>query len=195
MSKFGTSPRILPRTLASTQQRGAVLIVSLLLLLVMTLLGLGASQSTRLQERMAGNQRDLELALQGSEASLRAAEYELRPNMNVSERMCQTPSINCVTFESMLKDGGGLPLDLGKQTDQWWIDNAQSYQQTSSLTSLKQRPEYLNEYYGEVRDVLSGGSSYVNVVRDFYRSTGRSRGMTDSAQVVIQSTYSRVVFE
>ena len=72
---------------------------------------------------------------------------------------------------------------------------AELYQQSSSLASLRQRPEYLNEYYGEVRDVLSGGSSYVNVVRDFYRSTGRSRGITDTAQVVIQSTYSRVVFE
>jgi type IV pilus assembly protein PilX len=184
--------KALPRT---RRQQGAVLIVSLLLLLVMTLLGLGASQSTRLQERMAGNQRDVELALQGSEASLRAAEYQLRPNMNVSERMCQTPSINCVTFDSLLKDGGGLPLDLAKQTNEWWTANAELFEQPDDLSSLSQTPQYLNEYYGEVRDVLSGGSSYVNVVRDFYRSTGRSRGMTDSAQVIVQSTYSRIVFE
>ena len=177
------------------QQRGAVLIVSLLLLLVMTLLGLGASQSTRMQERMAGNQRDLELALQGSEAALRAAEYELRPNMNVDERMCQTPSIDCVTFESLLLDANNVPLDLGKQIDAWWTANAQRYQETVGFERLPQRPEYVNEYYGEVRDSLGVGSSYVNVVRDFYRSTGRSRGMTNSAQVVVQSTYSRVVFE
>ena len=183
------------RSLPRTQQRGAVLIVSLLLLLVMTLLGLGASQSTRLQERMAGNQRDLELALQGSEAALRASEYELRPNMNVSERMCQTPSINCVTFASLRTDVNGVTLDLGKQIDQWWTTNAQRYQQATSLNSLAQPPEYVNEYYGEVRDSLGVGSSYVNVVRDFYRSTGRSRGMTNSAQAVVQSTYSRVVFE
>ncbi|MET0661440.1 MAG: PilX N-terminal domain-containing pilus assembly protein, partial [Steroidobacteraceae bacterium] len=34
-------------------QRGAVLIVSLLLLLVMTILALGASQATRMDEKMA----------------------------------------------------------------------------------------------------------------------------------------------
>jgi type IV pilus assembly protein PilX len=184
--------RTLPR---ARQQRGAVLIVSLLLLLVMTLLGLGASQSTRLQERMAGNQRDLELALQGAESALRGAEYQLRPNMNVNERMCQTPDINCVSFDSLLRDGAGVPLDLGKLTDDWWADNAQSYEQATSLESLAQEPEYVNEYYGEVEDTLSEGGAYINVVRDFYRSTGRSRGMTNTAQVVVQSTYSRVVFQ
>jgi type IV pilus assembly protein PilX len=184
--------RTLPRT---RQQRGAVLVVSLLLLLVMTLLGLGASQSTRLQERMAGNQRDLELALQGAEAALRGAEYQLRPNMNVDERMCQTPDINCVSFEALLRDTAGVPLDLGKQADSWWTANAQSYEQATSLEALAQEPEYVNEYYGEVEDTLSEGGSYLSIVRDFYRSTGRSRGMTESAQVVLQSTYSRVVFQ
>lgn len=177
------------------RQRGAVLIVSLLLLLVMTLLGLGASQSTRLQERMAGNQRDLELAMQGAEASLRASEFQLRPNMNVSERMCQTPQIDCVTFDSLLTDGAGLPLDIARQTDEWWTQNTQIYEETANLSSLSSDPQYFNEYYGEVRDVLSGGSSYTNVVRDFYRSTSRSRGLTDTAQVIVQSTYARVVFE
>ncbi|WP_129778828.1 pilus assembly PilX family protein [Peristeroidobacter soli] len=188
MNKHLTLPR-------ARQQRGAVLIVSLLLLLVMTLLGLGASQSTRLQERMAGNQRDLELALQGAESALRAAEYQLRPNMNVNERMCQTPSIDCVTFDSLLLNDSNMPLDLGKQIDQWWTDNSQIYEEAARFTTLKQAPQYVNEYYGEVKDSLTVGSSYINVVRDFYRSTGRSRGMTDSAQVVVQSTYSRVVFE
>jgi type IV pilus assembly protein PilX len=188
MSKRYAMPR-------ARQQRGAVLIVSLLLLLVMTLLGLGAAQSTRLQERMAGNQRDLELAMQGAEASLRAAEYQLRPNMNVNERMCQTPSIDCVTFDSLLTDAAGVPLDIARLTDEWWDENAQTYDLAENLSSLSREPQYFNEYYGEVRDVLSGGSSYANVVRDFYRATGRSRGLTDSAQVIVQSTYSRVVFE
>jgi type IV pilus assembly protein PilX len=188
MNKHLTLPRV-------RQQRGAVLIVSLLLLLVMTLLGLGAAQSTRLQERMAGNQRDVELALQGAESALRAAEYQLRPNMNVNERMCQTPSIDCVTFKSLLVNTDNVPLDLGKQINQWWIDNASAYEQATSLQSLAQSPQYVNEYYGEVKDSLTVGSSYINVVRDFYRSTGRSRGMTNSAEVVVQSTYARVVFE
>ena len=55
-------------------QRGVVLIVSLIFLLVLTLIGVTASQSTILQERMAGNVKDRNMALQASEAALRAGE-------------------------------------------------------------------------------------------------------------------------
>ena len=55
-------------------QRGFVLIVALVLLLILTILGLAAAQSTSLQERMAGNARNRDLAFQAAEAGLRAAE-------------------------------------------------------------------------------------------------------------------------
>jgi len=57
-----------------SRQSGAVLIVSLLLLLVMTILGIVMMQTTRMQERMAGANRDLNMALQGAEAGLRYGE-------------------------------------------------------------------------------------------------------------------------
>lgn len=59
---------------APTTQRGFVLIVALILLLVLTLLGLAAAQSTSLEERMAGNYRNNTLALQAAEAGILAAE-------------------------------------------------------------------------------------------------------------------------
>ncbi|MGA9851432.1 MAG: PilX N-terminal domain-containing pilus assembly protein [Gammaproteobacteria bacterium] len=55
------------------QQNGFVLIVALLLLLVLTILGLAAAQSTSVQERMAGNARNHDLAFQSAEAGLNAA--------------------------------------------------------------------------------------------------------------------------
>ena len=55
-------------------QRGFVLIVALVLLLVLTVLGLAAAQSTSLEERMAGNARNRDMAFQAAEAGLRAAE-------------------------------------------------------------------------------------------------------------------------
>lgn len=59
------------------RQGGAVLIVSLILLLVMTLIGVFAMRGTILEERMAGNTRDRDLAFQSAEAALRAGEREL----------------------------------------------------------------------------------------------------------------------
>lgn len=58
----------------ATHQKGAVLIVSLVMLIIMTLLGISGMNNTVMQERMAGNQRNSTLAFQAAEAALRAAE-------------------------------------------------------------------------------------------------------------------------
>jgi len=59
---------------APKRQRGVVLIVALILLLVLTMIGVGVTQSTSLEERMAGNNRDKDLAFQAGEAGLRQGE-------------------------------------------------------------------------------------------------------------------------
>jgi type IV pilus assembly protein PilX len=65
------------------RQQGAVLIVGLVVLLVLSIFGVTAMQSTVLQERMAGNVRQNSIALQAAEAALQAAltylEQQTRP--------------------------------------------------------------------------------------------------------------------
>lgn len=56
------------------QQRGAVLIISMIILLILTLLGVTSMRSSALQERMAGNTRDKHLAFEAAEAALIDAE-------------------------------------------------------------------------------------------------------------------------
>lgn len=58
-------------------ERGAVLIVALIMLLLLTIIGLSSMRGTSLQESMAGNMRDSNLALQASEAALRKGEEEV----------------------------------------------------------------------------------------------------------------------
>lgn len=59
------------------QQKGAALLVSLVILLVLTVLALSSMQGTSLQEKMVSSQRDAQMALKGAEAALDAAEGEL----------------------------------------------------------------------------------------------------------------------
>jgi type IV pilus assembly protein PilX len=61
----------------SRHQRGAALIVGLIMLLLLTLIGVAGMRDTLLQEKMAGNMRDREIALQAAESALRAAEAQL----------------------------------------------------------------------------------------------------------------------
>lgn len=60
------------------RERGAVLVISLLLLLVLTLIGLAATRSTSIEERMVANQRDHEIAFQAAEMALRDGESDLQ---------------------------------------------------------------------------------------------------------------------
>ena len=57
-----------------THQRGAVLVISLIILLVITMLAVGSMQNTLLEEKMAGNSSDRNLAFQSTESAVREAE-------------------------------------------------------------------------------------------------------------------------
>jgi len=59
-------------------QAGAALMMALIFLMMMTLLGTAAMRGAAMQEQMAGNSRDWNLAFQASEAALREAENFLR---------------------------------------------------------------------------------------------------------------------
>ena len=101
------------------QQQGAVLVVSLLLLLVMTMLALGASSTTRLQERMSAGMRDRDLAFESSEAGLRNGE-------RIIDSLVVAPS-PCTSGRCQVFDRAVLPASMGFQAQTWWDDNAWSY--------------------------------------------------------------------
>ena len=61
---------------SSPKQRGAVLIVSLIFLLVMTILILASMRGTVMQERMAGNLYDRSLAFQAADRAMVDAFHE-----------------------------------------------------------------------------------------------------------------------
>ena len=60
-----------------TRQKGMALVISLIFLLLLTIIGVTAMQTTTLQERMAGNMRDRNVAFQFAEEALRDAEVRL----------------------------------------------------------------------------------------------------------------------
>lgn len=62
-------------------QKGAALVVSLIILLILTILGVAGMRSSTLEERMAGNARDRHLAFEATEAGLLAGEQFLRASV------------------------------------------------------------------------------------------------------------------
>ncbi|MEJ2108265.1 MAG: PilX N-terminal domain-containing pilus assembly protein [Acidiferrobacteraceae bacterium] len=55
---------------ATGNQEGAVLVIGLIILVVMTILGITAMQSTVVEEKMAGNFKDKDVAFRAAEAGL-----------------------------------------------------------------------------------------------------------------------------
>jgi len=185
-------------TLSSRRQRGAVLIVSLLLLLVVTILALGASQSTRLQERMAGSQRNYDLAFQSAEAGLRAGERWLD-----QDTLTEAPSPgivpgNPVYERNFLTDSYSQRLSYEDQvvaTDEWWATVAQPYTGGSAVLSgdglALADPRFYIEQVEEVPDALSQLPTGKQPSRIFYRVVARGKGGTANSNVVLHSTYVR----
>jgi len=62
------------------RERGAVLVVGLILLLVLTLSGVMLARMQTVEERMARNEDNHQLALQAAEGALRSVETALRAN-------------------------------------------------------------------------------------------------------------------
>jgi type IV pilus assembly protein PilX len=88
-----THMKVLRSTAARHRQHGAVLIVALLFLVILTLLGLTAMSGTTMEERMSGNSRDMNIALQAAEAALRDARRDInRLPINGAGREVHTAS-------------------------------------------------------------------------------------------------------
>lgn len=165
-------------------QRGAVLVVSLLLLLVMTVLALTASQTTRLQERMAGNARDVDLAFQAGEAGLRAAEERiddlLAPKANAPIK-CTTPA-SCDAV-----DRADATEDYFHQAEEWWDDNAHALGET--LYATAREPQFITEVWTDVSDTLTVGGATQKSGTMYYVNTSRGVGGTESAVTIVETTY------
>ncbi|WP_179957737.1 pilus assembly PilX family protein [Exilibacterium tricleocarpae] len=76
------------------RQQGAVLVVSLVILLVMSVVGVSSMVSTTLQERMAGNARQKTLANSAAETALRNAEAYLVTQITSTPRLARFDGTN-----------------------------------------------------------------------------------------------------
>lgn len=116
------------------RQRGATLVVVLILLLLMTLLGLASLRSTVLEERMTSNLLDRSLSFQVAEAGLREAEVALIPAPVF-------PSAGCVNGLCALPN----PLAIDR-----WLDPGFNAWRTGSVSDPNTAaPRFIVETMGE----------------------------------------------
>lgn len=172
--------RSMPSNTRPPQQRGAALAVSLIMLLILTLLGVTAMQTTIFEERMAGNTKDANTAFQAAEAALRDAEAYLNG----------TASIGPFDGTAGLYDQDSAPAPANLESDVSWPATAVSY--GGGLSEVAAAPEYIIEH---MRPVLDPDNSLASDEplpdTGIYRVTARGTGNTNTAIAVLQSTFKR----
>lgn len=178
---------------AHSRQRGTVLIVSLIFLMILTLLGVSAIQNTTLEERMAGNFRSNTAAFQAAESALRAGENWLDSNFNIRPLPQKTGGNGIWVFNAPDPVAGTSKAWWKEADDAWWAANAQSYTHNLSFVSGKNLnpPRYLVEEVGLMKDPLNIGQPQDNSGRYFYQVTARGTGVNTNTVVLLRSTYAR----
>lgn len=165
------------------QQRGVVLIVGLVMMLLLTIIGLAAVRGSGMQELMAGNVRDRNLAFQAAEAGLRMAESQ-------------------AAFCTVFNGTNGCFEDLNTTAPvQLWVDNNWNTQARTAAIALDvaQSPRYVIERIQQAAPVAgsSGGcieldptncSAASPTTQTFFRVTSLGYGGTVESQVMLQTT-------
>lgn len=165
-------------------QQGAVLIIALIMLLAMTLIGVTGLSSTTMQERMAGNLREVNIAFQAAEAALREGENYLTaatlPAFDGSDWRYQPAA-------------AGTPQHWNVSST-WTGTASREYQgdlDTDDVV-LAAAPRYIIE---ELPAVPAPGGSLSSDTpapeTGMYRITARAFGRSDTTIVMLQTTYKR----
>lgn len=181
-------------------QRGAVLIVGLVLLLVVTLIGVSALRTTALQERMTGNLRQTNIAFQAAEAGLQAglayiAKQTVAPVPQKSADSKVWPACPSAAADSPSSEAACTQRDT-VITD--WLSRRLASDQGVAYSAFSATP--IPDVAGQPRifitervlrppettEALQGGGTY------YYTVTAIGFGQTDNATAIVESTVARL---
>jgi type IV pilus assembly protein PilX len=160
-------------------QRGAVLVISLIMLLVLTLIGITGMQSTVLEEKMAGNYRDKNLAFQAAESALRDAENDIR----TSGRVSGATGMDASCTNGLCYSGGNDIATIWGNSGM--VSNASSlgdYTPAMAITGVNSQPRYLIVGI----DVFPYGAAAPKTI---YKITAIAEGGTASSQSILQEVF------
>jgi type IV pilus assembly protein PilX len=168
----------------ASDQAGMALIVSLMILMTLTVLGLTAMQSSQTEVSMAGNQRELGITFSAAEAGLGSGQTYI--DDSISKTIYNDPSQGLYDL---------LDLDPDYRDYATWDDS-----QTSAigLPYVVEQPKFIIKYLGdrsqnEVAAVNIGGygSSQPGITVSNFRVTARAVGQTGRASRQIQVYYGK----
>lgn len=194
------------RSQGRRQQRGAVLIVALMFLVLLTIIGVSGISSTTVEERMAGNVRDREAAFQAAESALRDAEIDLETSIGGTGNRdttvwavgvaAPTVAVSCgAAFTTGVCTNGPAVVPAGDYRTQivtaagWdWTSTTKTvayatFTGAKTIPNVFRQPRYVIEYLPEKDDASTSPTTR------YFRISARGWGANQNTAVTLQSVY------
>ncbi|MCP4392546.1 MAG: hypothetical protein GY802_29920 [Gammaproteobacteria bacterium] len=173
------------------KQQGVALVVSLIILVSLTMLGLTSIQRTTVDLAMAGNQRETGLMFQSAEMGIVAAEDFIWASTTTAD--FDDPSAGL--YEVRANDPTYFSPDYFNSAG--W--GASSQVAGTSLDAFEQ-PRFMIEYLGDRSqnplaeiNIDNYGTEQTGKVSSIYRSTARGAGLTGNSFRIVQSYFGKEI--
>lgn len=170
----------------ASRQNGSALIVALSILLVLTILGVSSMRNISLEEKMAGNARDAQVAFEAAEAALREAEIYLD---GIANKADFGPNGGI----------GGYYTGKGNNAEAWTVEAnwAAAHQVTAAEyagnNEIAQQPRYIIQvvevFSTPGPNAASGYGGPPTKTFDYYQITARGFGVSPNSRVMLQTYY------
>jgi type IV pilus assembly protein PilX len=160
------------------RQTGVVLVISLIMLLLLALIGVTGMQVTSLEEKMAGNAQDQNVAFQAAESTLKEAEiFILASSLSIYDGskglLDQTDSeLDYFDHGTWTAANSSTSADFGEKF-------------TNNLGKSIADPRYIIKKVSLIP--ASGGTGPKTV----FKITARAEGLNPGTQVILQEIFER----
>lgn len=169
-------------TSLAPRERGVVLVMAMVFLLILTLIGVTTMSTTVLEEKMAGNMQDKNTAFQSAESALTSGENWLQP-------LAAMPIFEPLVTDDGLHRQSSTSIPTWLSSTVWGGTDVVDYTELPGpggppsgqlLSNVAAQPRYMIEDLGPVRDPLRSlklgtpSRSTRNVFRITARGTGRT---------------------
>ena len=149
-------------------QSGVVLVISLIMLLLLTILGITSMQVNGIEEKMAGNSRDQNIAFQAAESTLRQAETFI---------LASPVDTTYTGSNGLLNFNDTEPANFFTYS---WVDsNSQQASNPNSTFALSSNPRFV------IKKMSQNGT------KTYFKITARAVGRGAGTQIILQEYFVR----
>ena len=189
------------------QQNGSVLIIGLVMLLLITFIGISAISTSRLEMKMANNDRSRQLAMQAAEAALREGEQVVASTNAASLALAVNGGDTCsggycttrglyisdknTNQNAEWCDSDYIPerwqTGCGGTSLEVWTTAGRSFEYSgTAIPDVVQAPRYIIEY---IRDVDCYDSPVDSFGCQLFRITALGYGSSTNSPIMLQSVF------